>query len=186
MGFRWPMRRTTDLRQGRFSRPGTRYFVTFCTVPRASILATGEARASAWAAWRELVDAGDVRLLAATLMPDHVHMLFELGARLSLDRVVAKWKARVRPVLGGDSWQANYFEHRLRPEESAERYAWYIFMNPYRAGLVTSDEVWRGWWPEPAVAWELLAAARPGPCPQPEWLAYFDGVTRGLTTGESA
>ena len=44
------------------------------------------------AAWRTLQDAGDLILLAATVMPDHVHALFILEDRLPFERVMAKYK----------------------------------------------------------------------------------------------
>ena len=117
-------------------------------------------------------------------MPDHVHLLFELGGRLSLDRVVAKWKASVRRAVVGCKWQANYFEHRLCPGEPAESYAWYVFMNPYKAGLISVDEVWPGWWRDAPVRWDFLQAARSGLCPQPQWMDEFEEKVRGLVTGE--
>ncbi len=178
-----PTRQTTALRQGRQSLAGAVYFVTFCTAHRQPWLTSSEARRAGAAVCDELVASGDARMLAATLMPDHVHLLFALGGRLSLARLVAKWKARVRPALGGGAWQANYFEHRLRPEEAEEPYAWYIFMNPYRSGLVTVEEVWSGWWPLPESAWTFLALARSGPRPQPEWLDRYDATVRGLVIG---
>ena len=179
-----PARQTTALRQGRQSLAGAVYFVTFCTAHRQPWLASPEARRSGAAVCRELTASGDARMLAATLMPDHVHLLFVLGDRLSLDRLVAKWKARVRPTPGSEAaWQANYFEHRLRSDESEEAYAWYVFMNPYRAGLVTVDEVWPGWWPHAESAWTFLALARSGPRPQPEWLDRYEITVRRLVVG---
>jgi REP element-mobilizing transposase RayT len=135
------------------------------------------------AACRELTESRDARILAATFMPDHVHLLFELGSRLSLDRVIAKWKTRVRRTIGAGAWQANYFEHRLRSDEEHERYAWYIFMNPYRAGLVSVDKPWPGWLPILGSSWKFLTQARPGPCPQAGWLDMFAEETNGLVTG---
>lgn len=127
---------------------------------------------------------GDVSALTATMMPDHVHLLFQLGNTLTLDRVVAKWRTLVRRAVPGLAWQTNFFEHRLRAAELSERYAWYVFMNPYRAGLIGSDSVWPGWWTDGATSYEFLALARPGPCPQPEWLGQLEERTRGLILGE--
>jgi REP element-mobilizing transposase RayT len=41
------------------------------------------------AALNEWSETGDWRLLAGVVMPDHVHVLFSLGDRLPLDRVLA-------------------------------------------------------------------------------------------------
>jgi putative transposase len=160
------------------------YFVTFCTAQRARILDIPRLSAICHGAIRLIDASGDAAVLAATIMPDHVHLLLRLGERLSLDRVIAKWKAQVSRSVPDCVWQANYFEHRLRPEESAEAYAWYVFMNPYRARLHDVDKCWPGWWPDPQVAWAFLEAARPGPCPLPEWLGQVDRIAAKLTIGE--
>ena len=177
-------RHTAELRHARVSTQGAVYFVTFCVAFRSHSLAGQDSHALGHAACRTLVDDRDVEWLTATVMPDHVHLLFQLGKRLALNRVIAKRRAQVRrssPVL---VWQANYFDHKLHPIECTETYAWYIFMNPYRAGLVRLDESWSGWWNDGAIPWTFLAKARSGPCPQPQWLITFDNQARGLITGE--
>ena len=40
---------------------------------------------------RKLDSAEDFSLLAATVMPEHVHLLFTLGRRISLSQVHAKY-----------------------------------------------------------------------------------------------
>ena len=140
--------------------------MTFCTARRAPLLVSDMACAACHHACRTLRDDGDAAILAATIMPDHVPLLLRLGARLTLDRVIAKWKAQVSRSSSNFAWQANYFEHRLRPEESVERYAWYVFMNPYRARLIGVDDCWPGWWPTSQSAWNFMDRARPGPRPR--------------------
>lgn len=51
-------------------------------------------------------------------MPDHMHLLFRLGEKLTFSRVIGRFKAKtMRPVLEcGLMWQQNVFEHRLRPD----------------------------------------------------------------------
>jgi len=49
-----------------------------------------------------------------------------------------RWTAHV----GGFHWQRDFFEHRLRGNESMNEKADYILMNPVRAGLVASPELW--------------------------------------------
>jgi len=39
-------------------------------------------------------------------------------------------------------WQLDFFEHRLRREESLREKADYILANPVRAGLVARSEDW--------------------------------------------
>ncbi len=185
LGIAIPRRQTAELRIGRLSVPGATYFVTSCTARRTPSLVSPAACAAAHAACRTLETDGDAAICAATVMPDHVHLLLRLGERLTLDRVVAKWKADVRRLAPECSWQANYYEHRLRTNERSERYAWYIFMNPYRARLISTDESWPGWWPVSLNAWRFLSAALPGPRPHPEWLDEIEEVARTLVTGET-
>ena len=180
-----PRRNTRDLRRGRMSIAGARYFVTFCTAGRAPFPAGDEAVERVHRAFDEVTAARDAEILAGTVMPDHVHILFRLGERLSLDRVVAKLKARARAPGARVVWQANYFEHRLREPEDVEVYAWYVFMNPYVAALCSLDDRWPGWWRSDVVGWRFLDLARPGPLPQPEWLGQVKERTRGLVVGDT-
>ncbi len=130
-----PQRKTARLRSGRVSVAGATYFVTLCTQARAAVLTQSETGAKVLETLRELHVAGDAEILAATIMTDHAHLLFTLGVRLRFGQVVAKCKTLARDC-GRAAWrrQEDGFEHRLRPPESAEDYAFYIFMNPYCAG----------------------------------------------------
>ena len=131
-----------------------------------------------------MVEEGDVAMFAIITMPDHVHLLFRLGERLTLDRVVAKWRALVGRLVVGLDWQPNFFEHRLRPSEEIESYACYVFMNPYRAGLIGLSECWPGWWSDGSMDWKFLKEARQGPCPQPEWMERVEDWEAKLVTRE--
>ena len=172
------------MRKGRISLVGANYFVTFGTARRTPALAPSSAILAVHAVCRRLVQEGDVSALTATVMPDHIHLLFRLGGNLALDRVVAKWRALARRAVAGLDWQANFFEHRLRPDEKTEPYAWYIFMNPYCAGLLGCDQSWPGWWTDGQGPYEFLTKARPGPCPQPEWLDQQKEWAGVIVTGE--
>ncbi len=46
----------------------------------------------------------------------------------------------------GISWQRDYFDHRLRSDESHEEKSHYIRQNPVRKGLVTNPEEWKFVW----------------------------------------
>ena len=49
---------------------------------------------------------------------------------------------RITEKLGGIEWQRNFFDHRLRHDESlTEKFA-YIYQNPIRAGLVQNEADW--------------------------------------------
>jgi hypothetical protein len=58
-----------------------------------------------------------------------------------MKQVVLKWKEWTARKLGID-WQRDFFEHRLRDEQSRREKADYILQNPVRKGLVASAEEW--------------------------------------------
>ena len=76
------------------------------------------------------------------LMPDHLHALisFPLSDK-PLQTVVSKWKEWTAKELG-IRWQRDFFEHRLRHDESHRQKADYILENPVRKKLVGCPEDW--------------------------------------------
>jgi REP element-mobilizing transposase RayT len=128
--------------------------------------------------------SGDAALLAFTVMPDHIHWLFQLGTRLSLGHMLGRWKAATRTALAsvGLAWQRDYFEHRLRPDEDREAYARYTYLNPYRAELIAPHEVWPHWFcPNPA-RFRFTEHLNPAGGIPPEWIA--DRVPDSRAVGE--
>ncbi len=76
------------------------------------------------------------------LMPDHVHALLRFPQpENSMRKTISNFK-RWTAHRGGFEWQRDFFDHRLRRDESAHEKADYILMNPVRAGLVESPEMW--------------------------------------------
>ena len=76
------------------------------------------------------------------LMPDHVHALLSFPPSTRPVRgIVSQWKewtAKQADVV----WQEDFFEHRLRHEESRREKADYILANPVRKQLVSRPEAW--------------------------------------------
>jgi putative transposase len=80
------------------------------------------------------------------LMPDHVHALMSFpntGKRVQLR--ISKWKEWTAKKFALH-WQRDYFEHRLRREESLEEKSDYILANPVRKGLVNAAHEWPYIW----------------------------------------
>ena len=76
----------------------------------------------------------------ALIMPDHVHLILTFpDADKRIQTIMSKWKEWTAKSLDIE-WQRDFFEHRLRKEESLREKADYIFMNPVRAGLVDKEE----------------------------------------------
>jgi REP element-mobilizing transposase RayT len=121
------------------------YFVTLCFFGRRRAGVNPEIA-------RSLIE--QLRLKAAELgfaahaycvMPDHVHLLVE-GKRAESDlmRFIELFKQQtgfeLGYVHGRRLWQFKYYDHIVRSHESANRIAWYIWMNPVRKGLCRAPE----------------------------------------------
>jgi REP element-mobilizing transposase RayT len=76
------------------------------------------------------------------LMPDHIHALISFpSSDKPIKFVVRKWKEWTAKTIG-IKWQRDFFEHRLRREESRREKADYILQNPVRQKLVALPEDW--------------------------------------------
>jgi len=84
------------------------------------------------------------------LMPDHLHALLSFPVEERISDVVGDWK-RFHARQHGVLWQENYFDHRLRREESFAEKAAYVCANPVVKGLVASADDW---------PWKLVADGR--------------------------
>jgi REP element-mobilizing transposase RayT len=178
-----PDRKTADLRRERSSIPHSIYFCTWCTAGRNPILSHPVIVRAIHASLQAMEANGDARVLAATTMADHVHLLSALGPKYTIGRVIGKLKSAVRRQNSCVTWQRNFFEHRLRPDEHDEDYAFYIFMNPYRAGICSIDSAWKGWVGPHGFRWGFEDKLRPGSLPRGEWLAAPNESESGLSVG---
>jgi len=75
------------------------------------------------------------------LMPDHLHALLAFPADKEMSKIIGAWKGFQAKKLGV-SWQANYFDHRIRNDAEAEEKAAYIRQNPVVKGLCVHKEHW--------------------------------------------
>jgi len=75
------------------------------------------------------------------LMPDHLHMLIGVPGDAQLSNLIRDFK-RITARMAKIDWQRNFFDHRLRHDESLAKKFEYICQNPVRAGLITQGEKW--------------------------------------------
>lgn len=180
-----PERKTANLRHARISQAGMRYFLTLCTQNRDPVLTAPVEAMRISGAFAILQSAGDIDLHAATIMPDHLHLLFTLGTGLTLGQTMAKLKNLARD-FGRVPWRwlEDGFEHRLRPHELTEDYSFYIFMNPYRARLLPIQENWP-WWrcPQPS-RFRFTEYFLSDGTPPAAWLDTVDETAKKIVTGE--
>lgn len=159
------------LRQGRWSESGADYFLTICTQDRASGLAMPMIEAAIWRESDRLETDSAWMLRSAVVMPDHLHLFVTILPKADLSGAVRLFKGRLAPVLRQNNlrWQQAYFDHRMRTGEDRLPVFLYIFLNPYRAGLITTDKVWPGYRCHPD-DWAWFEPLTSSSCPMPEWL----------------
>lgn len=116
------------------------HFLTFCCERRRRIFS--EAPRATWLinSLRDVSNANSFSVHAFCIMPDHAHYLVEgrqdtcdlLHFTKSFKQITAfHFKKESRERL----WQRSLYDHILRPKESLDAVAWYIWLNPVRAGL---------------------------------------------------
>jgi len=159
------------LRRGRCSVPGCVYFLTICTADRVKALTDQDVGAVVHEEILRMSTECVWSVRAFTLMPDHVHVLAELGDSLSLSQAVARLKAKTRTaLLARDArWQVNYFDHRLAADESVLPVLLYIYLNPYRKHLIESSERWP-WFYCHEDEWRWFKDRLTDNLPEPDWL----------------
>jgi putative transposase len=176
-----PIRKTPRLRFGRLSVPKAHYFVTFCTKDRVRALIEPKNAAATLGVLHSMHEATDIEWFTATIMPDHVHLLFALGERLEVGQVIGKIKTLSHRQSQGDwRWQTESFEHHLRPGESLGNYGFYIFMNPYRAGLCRLDERWPWWVCSRPADFRFLSLLGEGQAVPGEWIGRSREIARQI------
>ncbi|MGL4233252.1 MAG: REP-associated tyrosine transposase [Casimicrobium sp.] len=131
------------LRRGRVSMHGQAYHVITRCVEGTQPFANSTI---AFVACRRLHrDAMtlDAKLYAWALMPDHLHLLVELGETLTLSSAIAQYKRgiassvnEVRGTPGVSVWQAGFYDRALRKDDDLGAVAQYIVANPVNAKLV--------------------------------------------------
>lgn len=130
-----------NLRRWRQDLAGRTYFIVTCTHNREPLLARSEVANVVWDALRFAEEEGWVMVLGYVIMPDHWHVIWELGNERTLAGVmqsVKRWSARkINALLArrGPVWQDGYYEHLVRDRADLEERFTYIALNPVKAGL---------------------------------------------------
>ena len=159
------------LRKGRVSVAGATYFLTLCIERRTPCLARQISRDAVLAELKNMEADGSWHVCCAMTMPDHLHLLVVFGDRLRISRAVARLKAKTRAAIRncGASWQSNYFDHRLDPDEGLLPLFCYMFKNPYRAGIAEAGDQWPGWYCCPEDS-DWFSEYLEEDLPPPQWL----------------
>lgn len=165
------------LRRGRVSIPGARYFLTFVTESRKR----GLTRAFPVLVedLKNFTEDSDGKGFAMVVMPNHLHLLFQLGMDKSLSAVFRTMKGRSSVYLRkfGLKWQKGAFhDHRLREDEALFPFIQYMLLNPYEAALVDWDTPWPYFWWSDSLNEQFFGLTNNG-CPLKAW-AQESGVRK--------
>jgi len=123
-------------------KSGVCFFVTICCATRkVNRLCHPRVSRVIFESASRYQEASKWHLRLLLLMPDHLHALVVPNPDRQFARLIGDWKRYVASVAGVD-WQKNFFDHRLRNDESWEEKAHYIRENPVRAGLIREGATW--------------------------------------------
>jgi len=118
------------------------FFITVCTEPRGlNQLCHEKVGTAVLKAIRHYHEQRKWFCHLGVLMPDHVHLLMSFPDIPAFSPLIGDWK-RWLTVREKILWQENFFDHRLRNEESFGQKADYILHNPVRAGFVKEAKNW--------------------------------------------
>lgn len=146
----YPRRKRIRLPADAYGRAGVWYFVTICCRNKEPRLESNETRDLVRAILRDIAKAKRVELAAYSILPNHLHLICSAG-RQGLLSFVRELKSRtavemIRQGGQGSPWQARFFDHKLRSDESLREKCRYVWMNPVRRGLARrpEDYAWSG------------------------------------------
>ena len=116
------------------------YFVTICCSNQRKIFADPNRCSGLLDVFRSECAIRNFAIHAYCLMPDHFHFLGEgLGPTSDLLNLIKSFKLKTSRTYARQTsqilWQRKFYDHILRPNESPESVAWYIWLNPVRKGL---------------------------------------------------
>jgi len=127
------------------------WFITVCCKRRGeNELATPETGKALIESVKYRWELGHWHPFLFLVMPDHCHALISFPQERSIRRTVSDWKRWTASRLDIE-WQIDFFDHRLRDEESYSEKAAYIVENPVRAGLVSDAAAWPYVWRAPGI-----------------------------------
>lgn len=131
-----------NLRKGRVSIPQQIYFITVVCKNREHRFADFSIAAETCRVIALKTTWCDASVLAWVLMPDHYHVLLQLGELSSLQKVMQRANSILAIAANkaagrkGQVWQSAFHDRALRHEEQVISAARYLVANPLRAKLV--------------------------------------------------
>ncbi len=132
------------MRRGRSSEGGALYFVTICEKERNPRLANELVFKSINEVIMRCEKDNVLHCRSWIVMPDHIHLLFELGDSLSSGKCVSRIKTQIRKICGWNqfAWERSFFDRQVREHDNILSLFLYIFLNPYRSKLIEHSKKW--------------------------------------------
>ncbi|MEI5639334.1 MULTISPECIES: REP-associated tyrosine transposase [unclassified Pseudoalteromonas] len=128
------------LRKGRVSSAGQYYAITICCKSKAAVFNNLSVNQVVIREIYQLEQENCIKLIAYTLMPDHLHLLFQLMDMCSLSNVIRSLKGRTATKLRAMNirklWQKDFYDTCILHDTMLRNQARYIVANPLRARLV--------------------------------------------------
>ncbi|MFZ1083601.1 MAG: transposase [Terracidiphilus sp.] len=119
------------------------FFATTKTSMRRSLLQSERNAGLLTDVLRSLVAEHKFKLHDFVIMPDHIHLLFEVGADMTVEKamqlVKGRFSFRLKKEHGyeGEVWQRGFSEVQVMDAQWMEKCRNYIAENPVKAGLVS-------------------------------------------------
>lgn len=131
--------------------PGGTYFFTLVTYRRQKIFADSSNVELLRKSFREVKAKRPFQLVAAVILPDHLHCLWclpdadaDFSSRWQM--VKTGFSRRIPAQVRADDtktiWQPRFYEHCLRDESDFQKHLDYIHYNPVKHGLVATPGEW--------------------------------------------
>ena len=143
--------RQKSLRLGRYSDEGLFYFLTIITKDRKTLFLNPTIAEIVLDALKWLDQNGRITLVAAVVMPDHLHFVVQLKGT-TLPKLMHSLKSytanEINKAIGrvGHVWERQYYERGIRDEESLMEVVKYCLENPVRKGLVDDFRKYPHWY----------------------------------------
>ena len=146
------------LRKGRFSIPGSLYFITTSTYRKKKIFTRAEHFKIIFHTLRFLEQEKKIELHFVIVMPDHIHTVFKLEQGQTLSRIMMSFKGytgrKIKQLITSVDqqqdpshiWQNQYYDHSIRKNESYQEIIKYCLYNPVRKSLVNKPQEYPFWW----------------------------------------
>jgi len=98
-------------------------------------------------AWRRAGDRAPHHVIAAVVLPEHLHAVLRFDAGGEYSRFWQELKKgftrRIQPTTRESSvWQPRFWEHTIRDEDDLRAHVEYVHINPLKHGLVSRVRDW--------------------------------------------